>query len=181
MADSSITKQALATALEELLEKNSFKKISVADICERCGMSRKSFYYHFKDKFDLVNWIFDTGVTAILQTQPNDYWDMTEKLCQYLYDNRNFYRKVFQVQGQNSLPEHFRELFLPLLRDRIDEIIGPGDAHQICVGFIADGFVCGILRWLLDKNCIPPKQFVAISRRFVEGAALSVYEDMKQG
>ena len=22
-------------------------------------MNRKSFYYHFKDKFDLVNWIFD--------------------------------------------------------------------------------------------------------------------------
>ena len=28
-------------------------------------MNRKSFYYHFKDKYDLVNWIFDTEITKI--------------------------------------------------------------------------------------------------------------------
>ena len=57
MADSNITKQALATALRELMEQVPFDKIQVQHICERCGMNRKSFYYHFKDKYDLLNWI----------------------------------------------------------------------------------------------------------------------------
>ena len=59
MADSNITKSALASALKELMETTPFAKITVSDICAKCNMNRKSFYYHFRDKFDLVNWIFD--------------------------------------------------------------------------------------------------------------------------
>lgn len=57
MPYSNATKQAFADALRKLLEQKPFAKISVSHICEECGMNRKSFYYHFKDKYDLVNWI----------------------------------------------------------------------------------------------------------------------------
>lgn len=60
MPDSSITKRALAAALKQLMSEKPLQKISVGDICETCSMNRKSFYYHFKDKYDLVNWIFYT-------------------------------------------------------------------------------------------------------------------------
>ena len=50
MADSNITKNALAASLKNLMREKPFEKISVSDICEACGMNRKSFYYHFKDK-----------------------------------------------------------------------------------------------------------------------------------
>ena len=52
MADSNITKNALAVSMKKLMEKKPFSKISVGDICEDCGMNRKSFYYHFRDKYD---------------------------------------------------------------------------------------------------------------------------------
>ena len=68
MADSNITKRALATSLKELMLEQPFDKINVAQICARCNMNRKSFYYHFKDKYDLVNWIFDT---CLLYTSPS--------------------------------------------------------------------------------------------------------------
>ena len=55
MADSSITKNALAMALKQLMKTQGFDKISVSEICKECGMNRKSFYYHFRDKYDLVN------------------------------------------------------------------------------------------------------------------------------
>ena len=67
MADSSITKRALAQAMKDLMAKQPFAKISVGDICETCGMNRKSFYYHFRDKYDLVNWIFDSEFLASVQ------------------------------------------------------------------------------------------------------------------
>lgn len=35
-------------------------------------MSRKSFYYHFKDKYDLVAWIFDENFIAIVKKEPKD-------------------------------------------------------------------------------------------------------------
>lgn len=65
MPDSLITKRALASSLKELMKTQPLTKISVGDICEKCGMNRKSFYYHFCDKYDLVNWIFDTEFSEI--------------------------------------------------------------------------------------------------------------------
>ena len=44
LADSNITKRALASALKELMETEPFEKISIGEICEKCEMSRKSFY-----------------------------------------------------------------------------------------------------------------------------------------
>ena len=58
--DSNITKHALAQALKALTETLPFDKISVGNICAQCGLNRKSFNYHFKDKYDLVNWIYYT-------------------------------------------------------------------------------------------------------------------------
>ena len=67
MADSNITKRALSSAFKELLESKPFSKISVGDICEKCEMNRKSFYYHFKDKYDLVNWIYYTEFVTVVR------------------------------------------------------------------------------------------------------------------
>ena len=58
MADSNITKRALAQALKELMQEKSFEKISISDICDRCQMNRKSFYYHFIDKYDFDYFLF---------------------------------------------------------------------------------------------------------------------------
>ena len=69
MPYSNATKRAFADALRKLLEQKPFAKISVSHICEECGMNRKSFYYHFKDKYDLVNWIFDTEITKIFSEE----------------------------------------------------------------------------------------------------------------
>ena len=58
MSDSNLTKNALAASMKKLMREKPFDKISVSDICIDCGINRKSFYYHFRDKYDLVNWIF---------------------------------------------------------------------------------------------------------------------------
>ena len=48
------TKQALANALKQLLQKKQITKITINDITETCGISRMTFYYHFKDIYDLA-------------------------------------------------------------------------------------------------------------------------------
>lgn len=119
MADSNITKRALAAALKELMEQKPFSKINVAEICEKCGMNRKSFYYHFKDKYDLVNWIFDTDFTKVLETHGEDAyftWPFLESLCDCFYENRSFYRKALKIRGQNCFIDHYREKLEPFMQ-----------------------------------------------------------------
>lgn len=53
---SQITKRAIEASLKNLLLKKPFDKITINDIAEDCGISRMTFYYHFKDIYDLVEW-----------------------------------------------------------------------------------------------------------------------------
>ena len=177
MADSSITKLALSNALKELLTEQPFEKISISDICQKCSMNRKSFYYHFRDKYDLVNWIFDTEFmelnrlhaldSRLLSSSFDDRWQNIEVFCHYFYDNRVFYRSVLKVEGQNSFSSHFREFLQPLLRLRVEELL-VGEVPQIVYDFVADGIVCAIERWLLEKNCISPEEFLLSLKKLVQ-------------
>lgn len=61
-----ITKQALAASIKELMEREPLSKISVGDITSNCGVNRQTFYYHFKDKYELVNWIYYTETVKLM-------------------------------------------------------------------------------------------------------------------
>ena len=53
---SQITKYALENSLKNLLLQKPLDKITISDITDDCGISRMTFYYHFKDIYDLVEW-----------------------------------------------------------------------------------------------------------------------------
>ena len=53
---SQMTKQALANSLKSLLQKKTLNKITIKDIVDDCGVNRQTFYYHFQDVYDLVDW-----------------------------------------------------------------------------------------------------------------------------
>ena len=170
MADSNITKQAMATAFKELLQEQPFEKISVSDICDRCHMNRKSFYYHFRDKFDLANWIFDTEFMEVTRNNDidveadtvniEDRWNDLKIVCEYFYENRTFYYRLLQVDGQNSFPEHFRGFIHPILRKRMPLIIGERELPPMVYDFIVDGGAGPYERWMLVKNCATAEEFL---------------------
>ena len=185
MSDSNVTKRALAAALRELMEAEPFDKIQVAQICQRCDMNRKSFYYHFRDKYDLMNWIFDTDFSAFTKEsvsalRPDDRWDLIKRICEYFYENRRFYRKALQVKGQNSFADHLREYCHPLIRMRISSLVDGGAVDSFVLDFFSDALVCAIERWLLDKDCMPPEQFISRLKQIIQNGAKAIYQETQQ-
>ncbi len=181
LADSNITKRALASALKDLMEEIPFEKINVVHICERCNMNRKSFYYHFKDKYDLVNWIFDTEFLPLALSYTNKYDDREECIMaesEYFYRNRNFYRKALQIKGQNSFSDHFREFCMPLLRDRLMYLCGEEINDDFILNFYTDAVICAIERWLLDNDCMPPELLVYKLKHSLELSRLALGKEL---
>ena len=122
MSNNSITKEALATALKKLLEQQPLSKISVKHITDYCNISRNTFYYHFKDKYELINWMFYTDMLENVNSF-NDPSKLTEsfvKVCKALYAERKFYFACFQYVGQNSLFESLYEIYYELWKINID-------------------------------------------------------------
>ena len=72
---SQTTKRALEASLKKLLLEKPLNKITINDITEDCGVNRMTFYYHFKDIYDLVDWILtEDAAKAMEGRQSFDTW-----------------------------------------------------------------------------------------------------------
>lgn len=179
MPDSNITKRALAQAMKELMTHEPFAKISVSDICQACGMNRKSFYYHFRDKYDLVNWIYYTEfVTVMRQRSYDDSWDFMLDMCRYFHENRTFYVNALRVSGQDSFREYFGQVFRPIILSTLREAFEHSEDGQFYATFFTDAILVSIERWL-GEDSMPPERFVALLRAGMEGMSKRVYEMME--
>ena len=80
------TKRALADSLKKLLTKRSLDKITVKDIVEDCGVNRQTFYYHFHDIYDLMEWTFQNKAEELLNgtADYNDWRTGVRSLIEYL-------------------------------------------------------------------------------------------------
>lgn len=69
---SQTTKKAMSASLRKMLRQKPLNKITVTDIAEDCGVSRMTFYYHFKDIYDLIEWTLNDSAAQVLETCRND-------------------------------------------------------------------------------------------------------------
>ena len=180
MPDSNITKRALAQAMKELMRTEPFSKISVGDICQACSMSRKSFYYHFRDKYDLVNWIFDS---EFLQTiRPEAYhsgWALLADMCAYFYREQTFYRSALLISGQNSFREYFGQAIAPIIMSFFAQDIFDGVEHvDFYVTFFSDAILISIIRWLTEGAQIPPEEYLSQLRHILVRLAKHTIDEL---
>lgn len=179
MADSSITKNALASALKRLMKAEGFEKISVSEICKECGMNRKSFYYHFRDKYDLVNWVFYADFLGRLQIASyKNGWDALKDLCERFYEDKDFYLEALKIEGQNSFHDYVIDTLRPLIAYFTGDLFIDEPEQDFFYIFFADAFLHSIELWLRDDLHMSPEEFVDrlhdlfrhIATKTIEGA-----------
>ena len=109
MAASIITKKRIAKAFKQLLEEMEFDKISIVDIMELAQIRRQTFYNHFLDKYQLLDWIFEND----LKERVADNLDfisgrqLLKELFFYFEEECDFYVKLFDIKGQNDFFSYF--------------------------------------------------------------------------
>ena len=74
---SGFTKEIIARTFTELLDQKPMSKITVKDIVEHCGVNRNTFYYHFRDIPDVVEFILKKKWDEILEA-PQERTSITE-------------------------------------------------------------------------------------------------------
>ena len=178
MPSSEITKKALASSMKELMGNTPFPKISVGKICEKCGTSRKTFYYHFKDKYELVNWIFYTELISYLEKMHvKDESRLIHNICSYFYDNSVFYRNAFNVEGQNSFSEFFSETMQSLVGEYIRVFLDKGEFCDFYCTFMTNALRASVIDWLKGGAAMPPEKFAG----FLERAFTGITVNTKKG
>ena len=154
MANSNITKKALAQSLKELGAVKNLDKITVADITEHCGVNRQTFYYHFNDKYELLNWIYTQDMFIPL-TKDLTFENWVEKLVElfkYMKQQKPFFMNTikssnnfFAEYGNKIFAELFKKAIIDLdLYSRLSE-----KEQDIYARFFAYGLTGVIVDWAL--------------------------------
>ncbi len=184
MSESQLTKKALALSIKKLMETIPLSKISIREITNNCGVNRQTFYYHFKDKFDLVNWIYYTEAIENLADCKNyAHWtDGMYKTLVYFMDNKSFYTNALNTPGQNAFDGYLFKKTYDLIMGVVNDIsTSINDSLGIKVSdtdknFIADfythAFVGITVQWIKNKMMESPKTMVGKLNDVVEGSML---------
>ena len=102
---SQVTKRALETSLKNLLLQKPLDKITINDITADCGINRMTFYYHFKDIYDLVEWsCLEDAEKALNNKKTYDTWE--QGLLQIFYavqENKPFIMNVYHMPLTDKL------------------------------------------------------------------------------
>ena len=145
------------------MEEMPFSKITIGHICEKCGMNRKSFYYHFKDKYDLVNRIFYTDfIVRSKEIQYTDGYDFLLDLCTYLRDNKSFYRKVLKYDGQNSFMEYFKDFLTPYIEIYVNQVFKNSESITFYTEFFTDAVTVAVKKWIIEKESTSAEEFAPL-------------------
>lgn len=177
MSDSVITKKALAASIKELMAKKSLQKISVADIVNNCGLNRQTFYYHFKDKYDLVNWIYYMEVISPI-TENRTYEDWSGGIYDILSimkRDKAFYENALNVSGQNAFQEYLFDVTKELMLQVVEEIAK--DKHidikdkEFISEFCTYGLVGIIIKWAKMGMVESPEHIYQHIQHFIEDSA----------
>ncbi len=119
---SQTTKRALEASLKQLLLKKPLNKITINDITENCGVNRMTFYYHFKDIYDLVEWVFEEDAARLLDGKLNAENWKEGFLCILweLRDNKPLVMNVYRSISREQLERYLYKLVYKLLRRVLD-------------------------------------------------------------
>ena len=70
------TKRMLSMSLKKLLSKTTLDNITIQDITNDAEVSRKTFYYHFQDIYDLLDWTLQEDARHLVANKINlDNWE----------------------------------------------------------------------------------------------------------
>ncbi|PRR82015.1 dihydroxyacetone kinase transcriptional activator DhaS [Clostridium vincentii] len=180
MSESTVTEKAIASSLKKLMETVPLSKISIRSITGNCNLNRQTFYYHFKDKFDLVNWIYYTEVTeCIANCRHYENWTdgMHRTLC-YLIENKSFYINALNTPGQNAFDEYFFEFSGELIMGVVNDVslaknISEED-KEFLVDFYTHAFVGVIVQWIKTGMKESPQIMDSKIQNVVEGSLIGI-------
>jgi probable dihydroxyacetone kinase regulator len=117
-----ITKNIMKDSLKKFIAKKPLSKITISDIAEDCNISRMTFYYHFKDIYDLVEWcIVSDAEESTRNRVVTDTWE-NELITIFTVArmNKDFYLSLFRSMDR-ELAERYILRYTDAIATRIVE------------------------------------------------------------
>jgi len=178
------TKELLAESLKDLSKIKPVDKITIKELTKNCGLTPPTFYNHFRDKYDLMAWIYNKKVEASLKNfgRGDSFEDVICKWLEIVLDDEKFYTNLLKnAVGQNSFRYTTNDYAIKLLEDWIKarhnlRTLTP--EISFCIRFFMRAISETVSDWCLGKwDCSPremAKFFVAAMPELLKPLLLQI-------
>ncbi|MCI8786281.1 MAG: TetR family transcriptional regulator [Eubacterium sp.] len=166
----------LAESFKELVLRQPIEKITIKEITEKAGVIRPTFYNHFQDKYELLEWIILTDLLEPIRPLIEN--KMVSEALLLLFMNiekeREFYKQTVRLEGQNSFESIARECVKEILL----EIIEKNSVRKIpkfrwltperIAEYYAQSMCSVVIVWIKSGMTISAKELVEIYEYMME-------------
>ena len=179
---SQMTKRALEASLKELLRHKPLDKITVSDLTDHCGVNRMTFYYHFKDIYDLIEWAFEEEASRILEGKKDyDTWQQGYlRIFEDLNANKpfimNVYRSISREKVENYLYRITYDLLIHVINEKAKGMNVRDEDKKFLANFYKYAFVGLVLDWIKHDMKDDPNIIVADLSVAIHGSVSAALE-----
>ena len=173
---SEITKRALEASLKNLLLQKPLNKITINDIAEDCGINRMTFYYHFKDIYDLVEWSCEEDAArALAGKKTYETWQQgLLQIFEAVQNNKPFILNVYRSVSREQVENYLYRLTYDLLEGVVEEqaqgmSVRPEDKAYIATLY-KYRFVGLMLDWIKSDMKESPQKMVYQLEQVIHGS-----------
>lgn len=162
------TKRMLADSLKKLMATKPLNKISIHEITEDCGVNRQTFYYHFHDIFDLLEWMFKEETLALFQDRDESFTlgEGVLRLLKYIQDNEALCLCTLQSLGHKHLRKFFYEGINNVILSVVNEYasgLNVSEKHKMFIAhFYTASFAGFIENWLQEGLKDDPDEIIRL-------------------
>lgn len=159
------TKTALSDALLELLDKYPFEDIKVVDICNKALVHRTTFYKHFEDKYQLLDYVINEVITELVSSlntaeteiNPEEFFSrLLKTMIEYVHSKRRKFRLIiknnaygtFLQSMQKAISEHILTYLYALEKIGYVYTVPP----KVIAAYYSGGFISTAYFFLAQKN-----------------------------
>lgn len=152
MPNANATKAALGESLKKLVLTKRLEKITISDLTADCGISRMAFYYHFKDIYDLVEWVcVEDGRKALQDKKTYETWqEGMGQIFDAVLENKDFILNVYRSIGREKIESYLYKFTYDMIKEVVEEKCRGIDLAADHKVFIADFYKYGFVGIMLD-------------------------------
>ncbi len=176
------TKKTLAEALKNAMRSKPFSKISISELIAKCGINRKTFYYHFSDIFALLQWMLAEDTFTVVRQYDllNNYESAIRFAVEYVDSNDHIISCAFDSIGREEMKQFFYKDVVAIVSAFISDAakeqnmtLEPEFLEYLAV-YHSEALVGMFLEYARNRDTRDKEQTIAYLIRIVRSAIVSL-------
>lgn len=167
-------KNVIAETFFAMVKEKGIDKVTVKDLVETCHISRQTFYYHFQDILDVVEWSAKQGIQKAVEMTLaiQDPEEVMERVVQAAMDNWAILEDLMKSHKREYLERIFadslRDYLLELIRREAPGLEVPYEETVVAIQFYING-IAGVLMDQCGKPDCDPKRLARQLLDLIQG------------